>query len=103
MIKVHNVYAKLYPLVNSTGQNSLIITNDFRFSRLVLPSGVNIHYTNYINRDIIDSKNQEYNNCYMLYSKGGLSKEIKNYMNLELSLNKVNMCFEDEDFICMKQ
>jgi hypothetical protein len=93
MVKIHNLYSKIYPVVNVPNQKSLIITNNLSYNQLVPPPGVSIFYTKDINENyIIQQKSNSYKE-YLL-----LKKDKLGYENLRNDKNNT-VCFEDEEFL----
>ena len=99
MVKVHNIYYKVYTFINRPEQRSLIMANNSLFSELIPPFAVEFQYYKDINSDTINQQNQKYARNYLLLEKSRLTKETLLYLSNKKLADNFNVCFEDEEYI----
>ena len=99
MVKIHNIYYKIYSFLNNSGQSSLIILNDIQLSRLIPPNKVEFQYLKEVYPGTINQQNRQYNKRFLLLEKGKLSAETLSYLSKNKAAKNFKICFEDEEFI----
>jgi hypothetical protein len=102
MVSIHNLYTKVYPFTDIPVHNCLIITNDSTFSKLIFRPEVHAHYIRNINQNNIQ-QNLNFKDNYLLLAKDRLKEETLNFIASEISLKKLKVCFEDEEFIFLEK
>jgi hypothetical protein len=102
MVKIHNLYFKVYSFVNIPDQNNLIIANNMSFSQLIPPSTTQFLYLNNFYLGILNEPVRQYQRNYLLLEKDNLSKETLDYIAYNIAAKRIIVCFEDEEFVFLK-
>ena len=102
MVKIHNLYFKVYSFVNIPGQNSLILLNNIYFSQLIPPSSVQFKYWKDFYPGLLNKSIPQYDRNFLLLEKNKLTKESLIYIANNITDKSFNVCFEDEEFVFLR-